>query len=66
MYLSNDVWCFLTTIENDISKETPHMPNLVTKWICFKVNLVIVTINTFETREELNEVAISVGEGIAK
>ena len=42
------------------------MPNHVTKWIPFKVNLVIVTINTFETREELNEVAISVREGIAK
>ena len=64
MYLLSDVWCFLITIK--ISKETQHMPNHVTKWIPFKVNLVIVTINTFETREELNELAISVREGIAK
>ena len=49
MYLLSDVWCFLITIK--ISKETQHMPNHVTKWIPFKVNLVIVTINTFETRD---------------
>ena len=56
MYLLSDVWCFLITIK--ISKETQHMPNHVTKWIPFKVNLVIVTINTFETFRYIIEMMI--------